>query len=458
MKTTRKTAKKKTKKVPTKKGSAPALGGKVRFSIPAAKVRLAKVFPTPTMGTDPEFFIRDMKNRPIPADLVLGKNPGIGGSGYENSYGAWKVIIDTACGEFTTPVGSCLQELNGNIGVILQEIFASKLYPKYDFLITPAAKFDEDLLDKSETAHTFGCAPSLVRMPDGSVRQSSPKISPHAVPIRSAGYHVHLGNPLIEEGYEDDGGLYDNVIPRRRRGTIATTQATVDKALHRLFRTPEGHMELVQTCDLMVGLPSVLLERQYEQGRWRRMTLGYGRAGEFRVPKHGFEYRTLSMWPLSSPVWTWWAHCMVRDAYRVAAAGLKLYRGIDMAAVSEAIDQHKFDLASSLWLTVRKRLARLCDKGIYYKRSTVAFSLDSLKGMEFIMAHGGFLSNISSNVAVEWELASKGGGHFYSDESVAYGRGFPSFVANEVQSDPRWNKFNKNWKVNSNNVKDMVVA
>jgi hypothetical protein len=438
----------------TKKVSAPAIKKTPKFSVTSAKVALAKSLPTPTIGTDPEFFIQNEDHKPIPADLVLGAKPGIVGSAYDSFNGEWKVIVDNACGEFTTPVGHCLQELNGDIGLILQEIFASKLYPKHDFLISPAVEFDEEILEKSKTAHIFGCAPSFVRMPDGTVRQSAPKISPNAIPIRSAGYHLHLGNPGYDEYEEDDRDYYTP----HRQNHFSVSQSTVNKAISRIFRTPEGQLDLVQTCDLMIGLPSVLFERQYEQGRWRRMTLGYGRAGEFRLPKHGFEYRTLSMWPLSSPVWTWWAHCAIRDAYRVAAAGLDLHKGIDMAAVAEAIDQHKFELASELWTTVRKRLWRLTEQKLYPQGNNVAFSQETLKGMEFIMAHGGFLGHVSKNFVVEWGLLPEIDRDFHSDESIGYCRGFPSFVSSRISNDKRWSKFNTKWRVNSNNVKNMVVT
>ena len=78
--------------------------------------------------------------------------------------------------------------------------------------------------------------------------------------------------------------------PVQRDGNIYTTR-TASGHVH-LGTTLLNHVknpnDVVKVCDLLVGVPCVLVDQNKAQ-RIRRET--YGRAGEYRRPAHGLEYR-----------------------------------------------------------------------------------------------------------------------------------------------------------------------
>lgn len=82
-------------------------------------------------------------------------------------------------------------------------------------------------------------------------------------PVRSAGGHIHLGI----------GG---------RTGIASLVNKT--------FWTERPPERLIAVMDMLLGIPSVILDRSNQQLR----RTAYGRAGEFRWQPHGIEYRTLS--------------------------------------------------------------------------------------------------------------------------------------------------------------------
>ena len=65
----------------------------------------------------------------------------------------------------------------------------------------------------------------------------------------------------------------------------------VQKALH------EDPLLAVKILDIVVGNTCVIMDRAPSQVERRKV---YGRAGEYRLPAHGIEYRTLSNFWLRS--------------------------------------------------------------------------------------------------------------------------------------------------------------
>jgi hypothetical protein len=66
-----------------------------------------------------------------------------------------------------------------------------------------------------------------------------------------------------------------------------------------LGRIPKARaVDLVKGCDLIAGVPAVALFASLDTPIRRQF---YGRAGEFRIPAHGVEYRVLSNGWLAAP-------------------------------------------------------------------------------------------------------------------------------------------------------------
>jgi hypothetical protein len=92
----------------------------------------------------------------------------------------------------------------------------------------------------------FGCNPSLNAYGD-----ETPKVDPISYPIRSAGGHLHLSTSLRDEKL----------------------------------------IQVVKNLDRILGVVSVSMFQYYDDPRRRAL---YGKAGEYRTPTHGLEYRVLS--------------------------------------------------------------------------------------------------------------------------------------------------------------------
>lgn len=83
--------------------------------------------------------------------------------------------------------------------------------------------------------------------------------------LRTAGGHIHLGTHIAVEGYE---GSTFNLLA------------------------------IVRLCDLFLGTTSIFLDKDPTTQRRKQL---YGRAGRFRQPPHGVEYRSLGNYWLTSP-------------------------------------------------------------------------------------------------------------------------------------------------------------
>lgn len=283
---------------------------------------------SPSMGNDPELFVK-MGNRIIPAEKILVKQHK-------------SIKIDNAAIELQPGPKECLQEQNKEIAkslAVVRNVLKASEFSKAHISLRPVEQLRTEDIDNFRSVCLFGCQPSLIF--DGqNLRISKPNVNPRKVKYRSVGYHVHVGSERPE--YFSDYN-YASDSPWLKQAQI----------LH----TTEGRVRLVQMCDLFVGLPAVLLERD-SRVPIRRQTLGYGQAGEFREQPHGFEYRTLGSWPLLHPMWGWWANAAVRDAlhFVVYDQDQDLKKNIDLAKVAEVINTNNLAGALELWQQVKRNL------------------------------------------------------------------------------------------------------
>ncbi len=361
---------------------------------------------TPTIGVDPELFIvsSDARKRSaIPAERlittrsyhrrnargVIEYNP-IETNPWIHTH---VVKLDNGAVELNPQPKHCLQELNGGINYALkaadshvQRVFKGKA----KLAAVPVVQFTQADIAKYASLSVFGCDPASLYS-EGELHETQTLIDPFTETRRTAGYHIHLGAPKDR---------YSSFGEHNARYTVA----------ERVLKTPEEHIKLVQTCDLFVGLVGVLFDDS-EDTKWRRLTMGYGRAGEFRAQPHGFEYRVLSNFPLRHPTLAWIMNCLARDAYYAVAMGLEFYKHINMHDVEYAINFCDRDAAAILWLDLKRLFAKQYFKRTQsYAPSCIMFSKDSIKDLERILSHRPLKTNFTGISLNTWSQGMNAAG------------------------------------------------
>lgn len=212
------------------------------------------------IGCDPEIFVKDKQGKMIPAWLFLGskKKP----DHTPNSYpfynkGGFPMYWDGYQAEFTTLPDTCLGWHMDSIAAGMRGVYdaAVEKFPGAQLSLQSVYDIDYESLQNESIKHVeFGCMPSFnayglkVRMPP-----------PRKVPFRSAGGHLHFG--------------------------IGKTE--MEKAI-----------PIVKALDAILGVACVSLFAKFDNPKRRKL---YGLPGEFRLPKHGIEYRPLSNAWLAHP-------------------------------------------------------------------------------------------------------------------------------------------------------------
>ena len=387
----------------------------------------------PDVGTDPEVFLMKRGNV-VAAQEVLPK-----------PLPAKRAKYDNVAVEFNMHAAECLQSVNNEIAKSINAFYKHLLkrnFPITDKTISlrPAEILTKAVLKKYTSVKQFGCDPSMLF--DGTnLRVSRPQVDPEEVLYRSIGYHVHLG-------CDAPGG-----------DPYYTSSRTLE--LQKLLHSTNGRVRIVQMCDLVAGLPAVLLERNDERVKWRRQILGYGRAGEFREQPHGFEYRSLGPWPVSSPMWAWWANGAVRDALQLVAIGAdeKLLQRVSIVEVQDAINTNDMGKALVCWTKIKaalKELDLIGDNFTYHDRHPILCE-QNLAKLEFIIVNGGLSFANNSNIMFSfsrWIQRQRGDtGRF-----TAYYTGFPKSTQKLIaRKEKLWTPYKKAWKVSEDNITRHLV-
>lgn len=214
------------------------------------------------LGSDPEIFVENQKGNVIPAFKFLGskKSPNNYGIG-EHQYIENKPIYwDGFQAEFETSANTCLawqvdsvqQGLKGTLDAALKYDKDAKLS------IQTVMDIPDDLLKNEAEEHVeFGCMPSL-----NIYNMKGKIVSGRDLPYRSAGGHIHFGFEGIKK-----------------------TKVEIER--------------IIKSLDAILGVACVALFAKYDNPKRREC---YGLAGEYRLPKHGIEYRVLSNAWLSHPL------------------------------------------------------------------------------------------------------------------------------------------------------------
>lgn len=282
----------------------------------------------PYLGCDPEFFFK-VDGKVVGSELVIPKDGlrpldtergAIAGRSVGDSTAGQtvtKFIIDGVQAELNPRPNTCRANLANEIAacfrMLKKRLDAEGKGVKCDF--SPAIVIDPAELKKLDEANQkFGCTPSLNAHGDTSVNFE--KIDPLTNMNRSAGGHIHIGaqaHPQI------------------------------------LKKVKEAPHELVNMLDIIVGNTCVLIDRDPSNIERRKM---YGRAGEYRLPAHGLEYRTLSNFWLRHYNLMSMVFGLVRLAVELSCDqtnGKVFYetfmQAVDIKEVQQAINENDFDLA-----------------------------------------------------------------------------------------------------------------
>ena len=278
-----------------------------------------------SFGCDPELFL-EKDGKIIGSERVLPE------AGLTSSNCAKPdIVLDGVQVELNPPPDAC----RANLGNYLQNAFIAldrhlkAAGAKATF--SGVVQVDRAELDAlSEKSRILGCAPS-----DNLYGTTAININPKTFNTRSAGGHIHIGLNRVSPWW-----ALKKVDPRR----------------------------LVALLDVLVGNTCVLIDRDPLAAERRKV---YGRAGEYRLPPHGVEYRTLSnFWLRSYQLFslvtglTRLAVCIIgvtesASSFYIPSATNKwdaekdLLKRLDLSAVRRAINTNDLSLAKTNFEAVK---------------------------------------------------------------------------------------------------------
>jgi hypothetical protein len=260
---------------------------------------------------------------------------------------------------------------------------------------------DQAELDSlSDNAKVFGCAQSL----NSYDKAATITVNAATYLKRTAGGHIHLGLPANL-----------NVDPIRER--------------------------LVPILDVVLGNTCVMIDRDPYAPERRK---NYGRAGEYRLPKHGLEYRTLSNFWLRSYQLMSFVMGMARLGVSILDANVQvskkpgsygyypktlwdaeteLFKNINLEAVRVAINTNDLDLAKENYKAVRGFISKHVPNGggIGYDAPLTSTTLDAFD----------FFCRRVQKKGIEYWFPQDPLEHWCSNEE-GHGTGWESFLQKTV--------------------------
>lgn len=210
-----------------------------------------------TLGCDPEFFIR--QNKKIVESSKFIPEHGIqcpplytfGGNNVVN-----KIICDGIQAELNPAPDTCRERLASKIAMSIVSLNEKMATDNGKINFGGVVKFtDKEMESFSDKSKRFGCAPSHNVYKNNSTSQIL--VNPMTYQYRSAGGHIHIGS----------------------------NDSMIIEALQKDLPT------MIKSLDMFCGNICVLIDRDDMQKERRRV---YGKAGEYRLPAHGIEYRVPS--------------------------------------------------------------------------------------------------------------------------------------------------------------------
>lgn len=256
------------------------------------------------MGCDPELFLKSKRN--VVASKELIPKEGMKASVYSSS----KIVQDGVQIELNPSPEYCRALLGNNIAkcfkAIKNKLDETNMSLDFSQKVTIKKEVFEKLPDDTKK---FGCAPSNNSY-TGSVNVVD--VNPLTERTRVAGGHIHIGC----KNYITD------------------------------------HITFVKLLDIIVGNTCVMIDTNRSNKIRRKI---YGRAGDYRLPAHGVEYRTLSNFWLQSYQLTSMVLALVNIAYGVMTE--KKYQpwldAVETERIVNAINDNNVKLAIDNFLKIR---------------------------------------------------------------------------------------------------------
>jgi hypothetical protein len=249
----------------------------------------------PQVGCDPEVFLGD-GDKLIPAFDVLPSKAQAGTSPF---------FWDGFQAECVPAKSECIQILLTNLQEALLQMrkHVRAKRPNADFLAQDAVGINPKGVKPEHLA--IGCDPSLNLYGVGGDLPADPS----KLPWRFAGGHIHFG----------DAGIKDS--PNKARDAA----------------------KIVRDLDKILAVWSVGAFGAFERNKVRRRY--YGLAGEFRLPPHGLEYRTLSNGWLASPEVAQLTFELARAVFQLSKIGLLDFWYGDEETTQGIVNNYDVELA-----------------------------------------------------------------------------------------------------------------
>ncbi len=300
------------------------------------------IFYSITFGCDPEFFF-SKSGKILGAEKILpeggmiykpgegikkndGDNTTVSSQGFNSS----KIVIDGVQAELNPRPNTCRANLANEISCCMTKLYKEIIKTNEGLSIdfSQNIKVDKkEFTSLSEKSKRLGCAASANAY--GEKSKINIKKS-RILTSRSAGGHIHIG-------------------------TSNTDTNKVKKVL-------QNAANLVPLLDAIVGNTCVLIDR--DPGNIKRRRL-YGRAGEYRTPKHGLEYRVLSNFWLRNYALMSFVMGLVRQTVIIAANSTfgdnyakMIQSAVKRADIKKAINQNDFAQA---YINFKKIEPLLCE-------------------------------------------------------------------------------------------------
>ena len=283
-----------------------------------------------SLGGDPEFFIADKKGKIINADAFFpGKEAPIIADRVHGDHPS-KVFFDGIQAEMAVAYHTCREYFADNIRWCWETAF-ERIPSDHKIVLKPAAKIQKSIIAGADPeARRFGCAPDFNAY---TLTTNTPEMDASRHPFRYAGGHLHFG-------------------------VLKAVSFREDNPVFKMSMTEEGHLGLVKFFDLLVTIPTLLLDNG--PGSTKRRSK-YGHAGCFRPTPYGIEYRTPSCWWLSSPMAVSLIYGLGRLAWTIMGNSLdKEFREAiktDEETIRGAIDESDTKTVKQIWENMRPYLA-----------------------------------------------------------------------------------------------------
>jgi hypothetical protein len=221
-----------------------------------------------SMGGDPEFMVRSPEGKLVSA---IGIVPGTKEERYSLGDGH-AAYYDNVLAEVQIRPGFSKEEVVASFRECLTRV--AKLISPHRLTVQASATYPKSECEHKD-AKLFGCSPELcaydvcvINPPDAAKNT-----------FRSAGGHVHIGY---------DGGA-----------DVDQGDLTQDEWDEVICQIAWQRIWVVRMCDLFLGIPSLLLDKDPTSAARRKL---YGGAGTHRgCAKYGVEYRALSDFWLARP-------------------------------------------------------------------------------------------------------------------------------------------------------------